>query len=390
MPQAAAFAAGRVAERLPVEAHADVLTALVSLAVEVSQALQLLVEPTHAAACAATPSGTPGQPLATLAAKCTQQLLEASHAALGRLQQHPVLACKWMVVLCDLAACTVGNASSSSKWACQLKPKLASELRHALGLVANALSSPPKEVFADIGGAPTVPEEAQQPAARKWHADALAYSGLLPRLLELLASLGALEPLGGRQSRNGDSRGGDDEASAEEGRNASNIWDELRVASCKAASGREPNGHSNGFANAGLESLGIGAPLARDVGEAAPKQQRVLIEELASAEEPEQAAKRRAEARTISAGGVIIEEIEGDSDDEEEPDQALGVLELVRKDELAAVLIACAAQSRDAELDAPWATEASHAAAGRVLDALGAHIGAAQDSTQGVSRGFHV
>ena len=380
LQQAAVFAARKLAERLPVEAHADELTAQVSLAVEVARAVQLLVDPTHAGAH----SGMHGMPLIATAMQCIQQLLGVNQAALGRLQQHPALACKWVRMLCGLAACALECASSSSsRWARQRRPQLAAVLRHALGHAAETVSSPPKEVFADIGGTPAAPGEADRLAASKWQADALAHLCLLPQLLKLLASLGALRPFASQQSQHGDSRTGNGGASAEERVDAGSIWEELRAASSKAASGRAPGERANGCHNAGLESLGIGLN-----DKAAAPQQQVLIEELDSVKEPPRAAKQRAAARTISAGGVVIEELEGSSEgdgaDEEEPEQALGALEMVTQAELAAVLIACAAQSRDARLDAPWATEASHAAAGRALQALTAHAGAPQVGLQGV------
>jgi hypothetical protein len=108
----------------------------------------------------------------------------------------------------------------------------------------------------------------------------------------------------------------------------------------------------------------------------------VLIQELGS-EEPDQ-ARRRAETETITRGGVIIEEVGEDSSEDDE--EQLGVLELVSRAQLAAALLACAQLSRDERLDAPWASEASDAAAQRALEALAAHAGPAQDSSSGALR----
>ena len=398
LQSAAGFAAGKLAERLPLEAHADVLTALLALTASLSHALQLLIA--RADAAAASSGASLAHACAAAVAAGSQQLLAA---ALGQLQQlgHPNLACGWVRALCEVGSAV--QACSSVRWPRELKMAFRRELRAALQHATQALAAPPRDAFADVAGAPAQPQgTAEKAAAQRWRQGCALYLGLLPRMLQLLASLHALEPHASQAQNGGHHPGAEAEGverlpEAPQSSSAGSFWEDLRCAGAAGAAAARPQvGRGGGASGPGprlleVRSQGNGSPAP------APPQQppaplpqlrkRALIQELPGDEEGE----RRA---TIIAGGVLIKELAdedrggaGSSGDDEE----VGALERVSRPDLAAALLACALHGTDAALDAPWATAGSHAAATTVLETLAAHAGAPgqQPAQQGAPQCSH-
>lgn len=163
------------------------------------------------------------------------------------------------------------------------------------------LDSPPKEVFADMGGAPQAPDPAQTNAAQRWQRKALQLLKRMQELVCALAEQGALPAL--------DSGGVSPQQTDVSGINFCQVSGATFWADITSVSSSEKGTHSSAAASARASSTSshIPIPSAAQNGHAS---KRSLIEEVAATR-----SSQKQNAEPVQRPGVIIEEL---GDDEEE------------------------------------------------------------------------
>lgn len=171
-------------------------------------------------------------------------------------------------------------------------------VRNELHAALAFLSSPPKDAFADIGGAPQEPSHEQAIAARQWQWRALE---LLHRMQELMHSIiehGALQALDRQAAVHHSSSAA---ASEPVWVTSTSFWQDITsVAAANGNSSSTMIKDSKSSAPAGADS---GRPLDAQHGHGGHGRS-LLIEELDSSEAAEQQS-----ADHIKRGGVVIEEL---------------------------------------------------------------------------------
>jgi hypothetical protein len=303
-----------------------------------------------------------------------------------QLHQHAPLLHRFALAISAAAKAACKTARTSST----LQPPSAifgNGLSSLLTAILQALSQPPTDVFADVGGAPAAPNQAMQAAAERWQEGSVLLLCALREVLEALASLGLLQPLHGREQPKAVSGGHADKASD----TAGNFWSDLKLAAGdahgaeKSADTQLANGgsHEGARQQSGNDAASLAAASAADAKQGAGKaKKKPLIEVLETAdshrEDPQrndgQKARRQKEAAVISGGGVVIEELaEADVTEAAGADVSNDAhAQALTERQLAPVLLACALQSTDPRLDAPWASLETSASAATVLESLAA------------------
>ena len=384
-------AVAKLEERLRHETSADVLTGLVHLAQAVGESLvhmlsrfkhnaSPLPNVAHAAPFSADCSGSAlAAPAAVFAS--AERLFSAADGA-GSLQQHSALLCQLARSLCHVAATAQAPARA------QPPPRdfsvaAATGLRMLLSRVLEALQRPPKEVFAGIGGAPAAAAEGMQGAADRWRQNSTDLLAVAVKLLQELATLGSLQLP--QRSTMGAAMQADAEA-AEQAASAGSFWIDVSLATGSSLVKDAPAAR----ASCGGSCDAIGKKESKSAGYATSKKQAVgtglkkkaLIEDLnedsasLGGATGRSDSSSREEAKRISRGGVIIEEISDDANGNAADDSEVEVPVLAGR-ELADVLLACAVHSLDHQLDAPWASRETTSAALSILERLAGHLIAA-------------
>lgn len=385
-------AAAKLDERMRLETSADVLTSLAKLAQAVGDSLVHMLSRlrqdagpvsivTHAAR-----RHRSGTALAAPVVFASAERLFAAADGAGSLKQHSALLGELTHSLCQVAATTHGPAGVQLPKSFSVAA--VEGLQKLLRCILEALNRPPRDVFADISGAPAAAGEEMQGAANGWRQDSAALLGVAMELLEALASFGSLKLP--QKSMREESTETDAEA-AEQAASAGTFWSDVRLA---AGSSLVPDAlvarASSGRLRYALHEQGskrVGNATSTNQAEGTCAKKKPLIQEL-NGDNPRvdtggSQSPSQGEAERISRGGVIIEEI-GDDVSSDPADASKAEVPVLTARELADVLLACAVQSLDHRLDAPWASKETTSAAASVLEALAGHLTAARLSRKGM------
>ena len=174
---------------------------------------------------------------------------------------------------------------------------LLDELHAALEI----LNSPPKEAFADIGGAPQAPDPTQADAAQQWQRKAVQLLKQTQELVQALAAQGALPALDSKAVSPQQSHVSAVDFSQISG---ASFWRDITSVS---SSQKGSHGSITSSAKGGAASKKAEVPSGAQNGHAA---KRSLIQEI---DTDQQSQKQSAE---LLRGGVVIEELDDDYNDE--------------------------------------------------------------------------
>ena len=180
------------------------------------------------------------------------------------------------------------------------REKDAQALLDELHAALEFLNSPPKEAFADIGGAPQAPDPTQAAAAQQWQRKALQLLKRIQELVQALAAQGALPALDGKAVSPQQSH----VSAVDFGQvSGASFWRDIT-----SVSSSQKGSHSSMPPSGNGSAAGKQAEVSSTAqnGHAA---KRSLIEEI------DQHSQKQS-ADTLLRGGVIIEELGDDHSDE--------------------------------------------------------------------------
>lgn len=362
---AAQHAAGHIQELLAGESSPDVLTALTTLTEAVSAAIQQLALSPEPSSCTTPQAGTNAR-LQSWQSSAVSLLAAASAAQ--QLKPHAALLQRFARALCTAAETACARDIGSRR----LHEPASQGLHGLLTAILEVLSQPPRDAFADVGGAPKGPDQGMQGVAKRWQQDSVPLLAALREVLEALAVTGSLQPLQAQREEGNQPK---DSAADVAAAAAGSFWSDLKAA---VGDAHEPeNGLPASTLNGTDHSSGLKHRGAEAIAQQATSKPLIEVLEPGLAPIEDEDLRKGEEETVIGRGGVILEELPSNAGNNDVSESKEGAsadvsrsVQPMTERQLAPVLLACALYSMDAELDAPWASAETSAAAASVLERL--------------------